>query len=133
MLRTNTNKYKANIKQYLIGCINYERTENCHDKGKLYYCSKRFIKEWVNPYEYRRQGGNVTKLLSDWLSGLAIDIDFDNYDVIQAAKKLHETDYISDKKQEVIKREWFNHLAIHLNRIFEENEKDWFYKHYLNK
>lgn len=133
MLRTNTNKYKANIKQYLIGCIKYERTENCHDKGKLYYCSKMFIKEWVNPYEYRRQGGNVTKLLSDWLSGLAIDIDFDNYDIIQAAKKLHETDYISDKKQEVIKREWFNHLAIHLNRIFEENEKDWFYKHYLNK
>ena len=66
MLRTNTNKYKANIKQYLIGCINYERTENCHDKGKLYYCSKMFIKEWVNPYEYRRQGGNVTKLLADW-------------------------------------------------------------------
>ena len=133
MLRTNTNKYKANIKQYLIGCINYERTENCHDKGKLYYCSKRFIKEWVNPYEYRRQGGNVTKLLADWLSGLAIDIDFDNYDIIQAAKKLHETDYISDKKQEVIRREWFNHLAIHLNRIFEENEKDWFDKHYLSK
>ena len=133
MLRTNTNKYKSNIKQYLLDCINYERTENCHDKGKLFYCSKMFIKEWVCPYEYRRQGGNVTKLLAGWLSGLAIDIDYEKHDIIEVAKKLHETDYISDKKQEIIIQEWFNHLAYHLNRIFEENQKDWFYKNYLSK
>ena len=92
-----------------------------------------FIKEWVCPYEYRRQGGNVTKLLAGWLSGLAIDIDYEKHHIIEVAKKLHETDYISDKKQDVIIREWFNHLAIHLNRIFEENQKDWFYKNYLSK
>lgn len=129
-MRTNTNKYKTNIKQYLLDCINYDETEHCHDKGKLYYCSKRFIKEHVNPYEYKRQGGNVNLLLEGWLSGLAIGIDFEYNSIIKAAKMLHETDYISDKKMEIIQRDWFKHLAQHLNRIFEENQKDWFVKNY---
>ncbi len=129
-MRTNTNKYKANIKQYLLDCINYDETETFSDSDKLKYASLRFIVEHVNPYEYKRQGGNVNLLLEGWLSGLGIGIDFDYGDIIKAAKMLHETDYISDKKMEIIQRDWFKHLAQHLNRIFEQNQKDWFVKNY---
>ena len=31
---------------------------------------------------------------------------------------------------EIIQRDWFKHLAQHLNRIFEQNQKDWFVKNY---
>ena len=97
-MRTNTNKYKANIKQYLLDCINYDETETFSDSDKLKYASLRFIVEHVNPYEYKRQGGNVNLLLEGWLSGLGIGIDFEYNSIIKAAKMLHETDYISDKK-----------------------------------
>ena len=110
-MRTNTNKYKANIKQYLLDCINYDETETFSDSDKL-------------------KGGNVNLLLEGWLSGLAIGIDFEYNSIIKAAKMLHETDYISDKKMEIIQRDWFKHLAQHLNRIFEQNQKDWFVKNY---
>ena len=76
----------------------------------------------------KRQNGNVTALLTDWLGGLAIGIDFNKYDILQAAKRLHETEHLSNKQEDIIIQKWFNHLALHLNRIFEENETNWFHK-----
>ena len=129
LLRTNSKKFKANIKKYLLECIDQGFGENAPQYGRysytnarLRYLLDRFENEYLHDNNCKIHKGNMTAILSEWLSGLAINIDFYNWDIIEVAKKLHETDEISEDKQEKFISQWFDFLAHHLVMILEEEE-----------
>ena len=86
-LRTNSKKYKANIKKYILDNIDvsdsrrkYENPNSEH--AKIHYVLDRFKSEYLHEYNYIRYKGNVSKIMAEWLSGLALNFDYYYYDII---------------------------------------------------
>lgn len=115
-LRTNSKRYKANIKKYILDNIdvsdsrrNYNNPNS--ENAKIHYVLDRFKSEYLHEYNYIRYKGNIRKIMAEWLSGLALNFDYYYYDIIQVSKKLHEVDEFTEKYEERIKQNWWQHLA----------------------
>ena len=115
-LRTNSKRYKANIKKYILDNIDVSDSSRKYENpnseyAKIHYVLDRFKSEYLHEYNYIRYKGNVSKIMAEWLSGLALNFDYYYYDIIQVSKKLHEVDEFTEKYEERIKQNWWQHLA----------------------
>ena len=118
MLKTNTNKYKQNIKKYIVDCIPEEWGES--ESEKLNTLKEEFKRVADHPYNLKRYPNNQERL-ADYLSGLPINIDFTNYDILQRDKQLREyTQDLPEKKQDKIISNYFNFMAYQIMRIWGE-------------
>ena len=83
----------------------------------------RFIKEYCYEQNLIRYKYDMTKLMAEWLSGLAINIPYTYCDIIKLSKDLSETDTL--KNEDKIIENYFNFMAIQIfklaNRLHNQN------------
>jgi len=118
MLKTNSKKYQANFKRYILSVIESEDlpSETMTDREKVFWLlEKRFNKEYCYQQNLDRYKNNMTKLLSEWLSGLAINIPYTYFDIIKLSKELLETDTL--KNEDEIIENYFNFMAIQIFKL----------------
>ena len=94
-------EYKKNYVNYILDCINLVEVEdygleipetmqdlNNYDNELKYIKTKYILSRF-----YKEQGGNIArvgkqKAISEWLSGLALDIEYYYNDIVELAKRL---------------------------------------------
>ena len=125
MLRTNTLKYRANFKKYILESIDLGqyRTETS-DTDKLLYVYHCFNSEYNHPYNIKRTPNHV-KRFAEWLSGLpsCLDIPCYYYDIIELAKELHEVTELTEKEKDTICQNFFNHVASQFIELYDRHMK----------
>lgn len=118
MLKTNSKKYQENFKNYILDVIDSEDlpSKTMTDKEKVFWLlEERFNKEYCYEQNLDRYKNDMTKLLTDWLSGLAINIPYTYNDIIKLSKKLLETDTL--KNEDKIIENYFNFMAIQIFKL----------------
>ena len=125
MLKTNSTKYQLNFKKYILSVIDSEDlpSKTMSDKEKVFFIMDRFAREYCYPQNLDRYDNNMTKLMTEWLSGLAINIPYTYCDIIKLSKELLETDTL--KNEDEIIENYFNFMAIQIfklaNRLHKQN------------
>tara|TARA_R110000787_G_scaffold70013_1_gene155605 strand:- start:34 stop:420 length:387 start_codon:yes stop_codon:yes gene_type:complete len=117
MLKTNSKKYQANFKNYILSVIDSEElpSKTMTDKEKVFFIMDRFNKEYCFEENFIKHNNNMTKILSEWLSGLAINIPYTYTDIIKLSKKLLETDTL--KNENKIIDNYFDFMAVQLFKL----------------
>lgn len=113
------------IYPYILGCIDsdgYEiKTET--EAEKLNFLYKTFISEYWYKENQVYYHGNIITAFASWLQGLpsSFGIDFENYVILQIAKKwgsIPET--ATEKQEDKILENWFNFIAINTFQLFKK-------------
>ena len=117
MLKTNSKQYQANFKNYILSVIDSEElpSKTMTDKEKVFFIMDRFNKEYCFEENFIKHNNNMTKILSEWLSGLAINIPYTYTDIIKLSKKLLETDTL--KNENKIIDNYFDFMAVQLFKL----------------
>jgi len=127
MLKTNSTKYQLNFAKYILSVIDSEDlpSETMTNKEKVFFIMDRFVKEYCYEQNLIRYKYDMTKLMAEWLSGLAINIPYTYCDIIKLSKDLLETDTL--KNEDKIIENYFNFMAIQIfklaNRLHDQNPK----------
>ena len=99
-------KYKENYKKYILNLIEVDGNEKplTTDEEKIKYIFDRFNSEY--DFQIKRYGKQ--KAMAEWLSGLALDIPYMNWEIIELAIEMGSIEKEpSDKLQEkVINNYW---------------------------
>tara|TARA_R110002050_G_scaffold218572_1_gene354494 strand:- start:493 stop:873 length:381 start_codon:yes stop_codon:yes gene_type:complete len=125
MLKTNSTKYQLNFSKYILSVIESEDlpSKTMTNKEKVFFIMDRFIKEYCYQQNLDRHDNDMTKLMAEWLSGLAINIPYTYCDIIKLSKELLETDTL--KNEDEIIENYFNFMAIQIfklaNRLHKQN------------
>ena len=104
-------KYKANYKRYILNRVNNDSYTLTTDEEKIEYIFNRFHNEchwFINRY-------GKYKAMADWLSGLALDLPYMNYEIIELAKDMGSID--SNAPEKVIDRVLQNYWEFMANII----------------
>jgi hypothetical protein len=102
-------KYKENYKKYILSTIktgiNDEPLKT--DQEKIKYIFDRFYSEYYIPNK-----GNKQKAMSEWLSGLALDIEYYYSDIVNLAIKMGSIDpNPNDKLKNKVEQGYFDFMA----------------------
>ncbi len=125
MSKLHHTQYKKNYRNYILSCINSDDQELKTDQDKINYLFNRFYSEYS--WNISRVGKKAA--LAEWLSGLAIDIEYYNDEIVKLAIKLGSIDENpSEKLQEKIVSGYWDFMA---NMILNlESEVNWCIKYY---
>ena len=103
-------QYKKNYVNYILGTI-YEDINGkplTNNKNKISYIFERFYSE----YGWNIESQGKLKAMTDWLQGLALDIEFYNHDIIQLAIKMGSIDKNPNEELEnKVIDNYFNFMA----------------------
>ena len=110
MSKLHHTKYKENYKKYILGTIeagiNDEPLKT--DQEKIKYIFNRFNSE----YGFMINRVGKYKAMSEWLSGLALDIEYYNYKIVKLAKDMGSLDTDSTyKAEQKIINNYFDFMA----------------------
>jgi len=103
-------KYKQNYKNYILNCIELDCNENLlkTDQDKINYIFDRFYSE----YKWNIERIGKYKSMTEWLSGLALNIPFYYEDIIKLAIEMGSLDAnASDKLKEKVQENYFAFMA----------------------
>jgi len=103
-------KYKQNYKNYILNCIELDNDGNIlkTEQDKINYIFNRFYSE----YSWNIERVGKFKAMSEWLSGLALDIDFYYEDIIKLAIDMGSLDINADDKlKEKVQENYFDFMA----------------------
>ena len=114
MKNTNCKEFKEAVNSYILDCINSEDVELNTPTEKIEHLVKRFNQE--AGHEIKRQG-SIQDALAYWLSGLAIDLDYTYYNILELAKKWHEVDGFTEKKADMICERWWSFMACKIMQL----------------
>ena len=122
MTKLHHTEYKKNYKNYILSTIE-EDTEGKPiktDEEKIKYIFDRFYSE----YGFMIERVGKQKAISEWLSGLAINIPYCNYDIIQLAKNMGSVnnDLTSIQEDRICENYW-NFMAFMILKLEEELEE----------
>jgi len=114
-------EYKKNYKKYILDTIetglNDEPLKT--DQEKIEYLFNRFNSE----YGFMIERVGKQKAIAEWLSGLALDIEYYYDDIVKLAIKMGSIDENpSDKLQARVKENYWNFMA-NVILSFEPKEK----------
>ena len=132
----NTNKqFKKNIRQYLLdSCIDLE-AEMMSDGQKTKWIADRFYKEYVHPYNEQRYNGNMVMICTEWLMGLALNVDCYNGQILKAYAELKGVEKLTEEQENYIlgfgahhQQRWFIVLAENLMEMIDEQAKEKYLK-----
>jgi len=108
MKSTNTNEFKSKLQAYLEPIIAQKAEDYGQTiEGNPYQWAIDTAKAEVG-HEFDRNGDQEG--LSYWLSGLAIDIDYNYCDIIRVAESMHDCK-LSDKEADMVCERWFDFVA----------------------
>jgi superoxide dismutase len=103
-------KYKQNYKNYILDCIKLDNNENIlkTEQDKINYIFDRFYSE----YKWNVDRMGKYKAMSEWLSGLALDIPFYYEDIIKLAVDMGSLDAnASDSLKSKVQENYFDFMA----------------------
>tara|TARA_R100001509_G_C4788741_1_gene189008 strand:- start:180 stop:539 length:360 start_codon:yes stop_codon:yes gene_type:complete len=103
-------KYKKNYWNYILSTIETDNDDQplTTDKDKIKYLFDRFYQEYG--FAIRHQGKQ--KAMSEWLSGLALDLPYWDQDIILLAIKLGSIDpYPSAKLYKQVTQNYWSFMA----------------------
>ncbi len=116
-MNTNRKQYLKNIEVEIINAI--DELEGNTTAEKLQTMVNRFDSEY-NYHNNKLRTPNRQQRFGEWLQGGAIDIPLYWSEVNEMAKRVHETDLITDFEFEKIQDNYFNHMAYHSLRVAEK-------------
>ena len=104
-------EYKKNYKSYILDCLDSEEeliNKSLTEQEKINYLFDRFNSE----YGFMVQRVGKQNALAEWLSGLAINIDYYYEDIIKLAVKMGSIDDNPSKElQERVCNNYWNFMA----------------------
>ena len=104
-------EYKKNYKSYILDCLDSEddlTDKSLTEQEKINYLFDRFNSE----YGFMVQRVGKQNALAEWLSGLAINIDYYYEDIIKLAVKMGSIDANpSEELQERVCNNYLNFMA----------------------
>jgi len=104
-------KYQENYKNYILDCIDSEDdliNKELSREEKIKYLFDRFNSE----YGWNIQRVGKQKALEEWLSGLAINIPYTHFDIIELAKNMGSVNQnLSTAQEDRIIENYFNFMA----------------------
>jgi hypothetical protein len=104
-------EYKKNYKSYILDCLDSEDDlidKSLTEQEKINYLFDRFNSE----YGFMVQRVGKQNALAEWLSGLAISIDYYYEDIIKLAVKMGSIDANpSEELQERVCNNYWNFMA----------------------
>lgn len=122
-MKTNTNAYKALIRAHILESI-YDYEGEDSERAKAEWIFNKFAREYDYP-DNRKRTPNDQARVAEWLAGLPLNIAYSNYDIIKLYEAWHgETigdDKAGDAKADRIIANWFNHVAFHLIKLWEDH------------
>jgi hypothetical protein len=123
MLRTNSKKYQENFKNYILSVIDSEDlpSDTMTDKEKINFLMTRFVNEYCYEYNLKRYKNDYTKIMAEWLGGLAINIPYTYNDILNLSKQLLETDKL--KNENKIIENYFSFMAKQIIRLTQKLNK----------
>ena len=110
MTKLNHTEYKKNYKKYILDCVQLdcEEKELKTDEEKIKYIFDRFYSE----YGWNIERVGKQKAMAEWLSGLALDIEYYNLSIVELAVKMGSVEENpSDKMQGKIIDNYWNFMA----------------------
>ena len=110
MTKLHHTAYKKNYKNYILSTIeeNGEGKPLTSESEKISYIFNRFNSE----YGFMIDRVGKYKAMSEWLSGLALDIEYYNYKIIKLAKDMGSLNTDSNyKAEQKIINNYFNFMA----------------------
>ena len=111
-------KYKANYKRYILDRVNNDSDTLNTDEEKIEYIFNRFYSEYYYGNIALRYG--KYKAMTDWLSGLALNIPYMNYEIIELAEKMGSID--NNPTDKVINKVIENYFGFMANIILSLEE-----------
>ena len=137
-------RIRNNVKAYLLECIEQEDAiqgleDDTYksDDSKFNYILHRFNSEYCHENNLKRYNYCRVTIMSEWLQGLAINVDFYYYDIIHEFCKIIELDkkmviennkVISEDLYDFLCDEWFKFLAFHLWQSCKNAETNLIFK-----
>ena len=116
-MNTNRKQYLKNIEIEIINAI--DELEGNTTEQKLQTMIDRFDSEY-NYANNKLRTPIRQQRFAEWLQGGAIDIPLYWSEVNEMAKRVHETDLITDFEFEKIHDNYFSHMAYHSLRVAEK-------------
>ena len=110
MAKLHHTEYKKNYKKYILDCVQLDNEEKelKTDQEKINYIFDRFNSE----YGWNIERVGKFKAMSEWLSGLALPIEFYYDDIVKLAIKMGSIDENpSDKLRYRVEQGYFDFMA----------------------
>ena len=110
MTKLHHTEYKKNYKKYILNCVQLDNEEKelKTDQEKINYIFDRFNSE----YGWNIDRVGKFKAMSEWLSGLALPIEYYNYKIVKLAKDMGSLDTDSTyKTEQKIINNYFDFMA----------------------
>lgn len=108
MKHTNTNEFKAKVKNYLLPIIETKSDDyETKIEGNPFAWCIETAKQEV-PHEFERHG--LQEGLKYWLSGCALNIAIYNSEIVELAEQWHECT-LTEKERATVIENWFNFIA----------------------
>lgn len=107
--RTNSKAFKAKIRQYLLDSISEEQCADPSPEAKMRWLSSEFDRVANYPHNLKKLPKEYERM-ADYLAGLPIGIDYENYAILRVAAGWHELqwgDTLNDRQAEKIIEGWF--------------------------
>jgi len=123
MTKLHYTKYQENYKNYILACLDNEDDlidKNLSREEKIKYLFDRFNSEYGWKVG-RTRNDTKQNVLSEWLSGIAINIPYSYYDIIELAKNMGSVDYnLSSVQEDRICENYWNFMAYMILLLEEE-------------
>ena len=110
MTKLHHTEYKKNYKNYILGTIETDNDDKplTNDQDKINYIFDRFNSE----YGWNIERVGKFKAMSEWLSGLALPIEYYYDDIVKLAIKMGSIDENpSDKLRSRVEQGYFDFMA----------------------
>tara|TARA_R110000764_G_scaffold56695_1_gene123588 strand:+ start:79 stop:456 length:378 start_codon:yes stop_codon:yes gene_type:complete len=110
MTKLHHTEYKKNYKKYILDCVQLdcEEKELKTDQEKINYIFDRFYDE----YGFMIKQVGKQKAMSEWLSGLALPIEYYYDDIVKLAIEMGSIDENpSDKLRNKVEQGYFDFMA----------------------
>ena len=119
-------KYQENYKNYILACLDDEDSligKNLSREEKIEYLFDRFNSEYGGKVG-RTRNDTKQNVLAEWLSGLAINIPYSYYEIIELAKNMGSVNYeLSTVQEDRICENYWNFMAYMILLLEKEIEE----------
>ena len=116
-------KYQENYKNYILACLDDEDSligKNLLREEKIKYLFDRFNSEYGWKVG-RTRNDTKQNVVAEWLSGLAINIPYSYYEIIELAKNMGSVSYeLSTVQEDRICENYWNFMAYMILLLEEE-------------
>lgn len=119
-MKTNSKEFTQKIENYILEIIQSNDVALNTIQKKLDFCREKFEIEFNHEYNKKRYP-NTQKRVAEWLMGLPISIEYENYRIIELAKEWGSIpNDASEKLEDIVISNWFNLVAFKLIRLSEK-------------